>query len=95
MAEWPPPPSATSASTTTPSTTGRTVLRAPTRQLQPQPRPNCATIHTNTPIDSINETSDSVVVTSCEKSRTFEDAIISSGGWSQRHMARTIPAETI
>lgn len=47
---------------------------------------NGATIHTNTPIDSITETGDGVVITSGEKSWTFENVIVSSGGWSQRLM---------
>jgi len=47
---------------------------------------NGATIHTNTPIDSITETDDGVVITSGGKSWTFETVIISSGGWSQRLM---------
>ena len=47
---------------------------------------NGATIHTNTPIDSITETADGVLITSGEKSWTFENVIVASGGWSQRLM---------
>ncbi|MFC9351913.1 N-methyl-L-tryptophan oxidase [Arthrobacter sp. NPDC057013] len=47
---------------------------------------NGATIHTNTPIHSITETHDGVIVTSGEKSWTFENVIVASGGWSQRLM---------
>jgi sarcosine oxidase len=47
---------------------------------------NGATIHTNTPIDSITETADGVLITSGEKSWTFENVIISSGGWSRKLM---------
>ena len=47
---------------------------------------NGATIHTNTPIDSITETDDGVLITSGEKTWTFENVIVSSGGWSQRLM---------
>lgn len=47
---------------------------------------NGATINPNTPIDSITETSDGVIITSGEKSWTFGNAIIASGGWSRRLM---------
>ena len=47
---------------------------------------NGATIHTNTPIDSIEETNDGVLITSGSRSWTFENVIVSSGGWSQRLM---------
>jgi sarcosine oxidase len=47
---------------------------------------NGATIHTNTPIDSITETGDGVLITSGKKSWTFENVIVSSGGWSQQLM---------
>ncbi|WP_087872903.1 N-methyl-L-tryptophan oxidase [Arthrobacter globiformis] len=47
---------------------------------------NGATIHTNTPIDSIEETNDGVLITSGSRSWTFENVIVSSGGWSQRVM---------
>jgi sarcosine oxidase len=55
---------------------------------------NGATIHTNTPIDTITETHDGVVITSGEKSWTFESAIIASGGWSQRLMPDHLKAAT-
>jgi sarcosine oxidase len=48
---------------------------------------NGATIHTNTPIDSITETTDGVLITSGEKTWTFENVIITAGGWSQRLVA--------
>lgn len=47
---------------------------------------NGATVYTNTPVDKIWETNDGVVVTSGDKSWTFENVIVSSGGWSQRLM---------
>jgi sarcosine oxidase len=55
---------------------------------------NGATIHTNTPIDSITETADGVVITSGEKSWTFENVIVSSGGWSQKLMPDYLKAAT-
>ncbi|WP_247045567.1 FAD-dependent oxidoreductase [Arthrobacter rhizosphaerae] len=55
---------------------------------------NGATVHSNTPIDSITETADGVVITSGEKSWTFESVIISSGGWSQRLMPDYLKAAT-
>ena len=55
---------------------------------------NGATIHTNTPIDSITETDDGVTITSGEKSWTFENVIVSSGGWSQRLMPDYLKAAT-
>ncbi|MEW9874232.1 FAD-dependent oxidoreductase, partial [Arthrobacter sp. HS15c] len=55
---------------------------------------NGATIHTNTPIDSITETADGVLITSGEKSWTFENVIIASGGWSQRLMPDYLKAAT-
>jgi sarcosine oxidase len=55
---------------------------------------NGATIHTNTPIDSITETSDGVVITSGDRSWTFENVIVSSGGWSQRLMPDYLKAHT-
>ncbi|MFJ5700476.1 FAD-dependent oxidoreductase [Arthrobacter sp. NPDC093139] len=55
---------------------------------------NGATIHTNTPIDGITETADGVVITSGEKSWTFENVIVSSGGWSQRLMPDYLKAAT-
>jgi len=55
---------------------------------------NGATVHTNTPIDSITETDDGVVITSGEKTWTFENVIVSSGGWSQRLMPGYLTAAT-
>ncbi len=51
-------------------------------------------IHSNTPIDSITGTADGVVITSGEKSWTFENVIISSGGWSQRLVPDYLNAAT-
>jgi sarcosine oxidase len=47
---------------------------------------NGATVHTNTPIDSITETAGGVLVTSGEQFWTFENVIVASGGWSRRLM---------
>ena len=47
---------------------------------------NGATIHTDTPIDSITETTDGVIIASGEKTWTYENVIIASGGWSRRLM---------
>jgi sarcosine oxidase len=55
---------------------------------------NGATIHTNTPIDSITETNDGVTITSGAKTWTFENVIIASGGWSQRLMPDHLKAAT-
>jgi sarcosine oxidase len=55
---------------------------------------NGATVHTNTPVDSITETGDGVVITSGDKSWTFENVIVSSGGWSQRLMPDYLKAAT-
>ncbi|WP_457965004.1 FAD-dependent oxidoreductase [Arthrobacter sp. D1-29] len=55
---------------------------------------NGATIHTNTPIDSITETTHGVLITSGEKSWTFENVIISSGGWSQLLMPDYLKSAT-
>lgn len=55
---------------------------------------NGATVHTNTPIDSIQETDDGVVVTSGEKSWTFENVIVASGAWSQKIMPDYLKAAT-
>ncbi|MDQ0678636.1 sarcosine oxidase [Arthrobacter pascens] len=55
---------------------------------------NGATVHSNTPIESITETADGVVITSGEKSWTFENVIVSSGGWSQRLMPDYLKAAT-
>lgn len=55
---------------------------------------NGATVYSNTPIDSIRETGDGVVITSGEKSWTFENVIVASGGWSQRLMPDYLEAAT-
>ena len=55
---------------------------------------NGATIHTNTPIDSITETADGVVITSGEKSWTFENVIVASGGWSRKLLPESLQAHT-
>jgi sarcosine oxidase len=55
---------------------------------------NGATIHSNTPIDSITETADGVHITSGEKSWTFENVIVSSGGWSRKLMPESLQAHT-
>ncbi|WP_120521049.1 N-methyl-L-tryptophan oxidase [Arthrobacter celericrescens] len=47
---------------------------------------NGATVHRNTPVDSITETNDGVIVTAGGKSWTFENVIVASGGWSRRLM---------
>ncbi|MBT2534498.1 N-methyl-L-tryptophan oxidase [Arthrobacter sp. ISL-48] len=55
---------------------------------------NGATVHTNTPIDDIRETNDGVLITSGDKTWTFENVIVSSGGWSQRLMPDYLKAAT-
>ncbi|UZX04661.1 N-methyl-L-tryptophan oxidase [Arthrobacter sp. CDRTa11] len=55
---------------------------------------NGATVHTNTPIDSITETADGVLITSGEKSWTFENVIVCSGGWSRRLLPESLQAHT-
>lgn len=55
---------------------------------------NGAAVHTNTPIDGITETEDGVVITSGDTSWTFENVIVSSGGWSQRLMPNYLKAAT-
>jgi sarcosine oxidase len=55
---------------------------------------NGATVHTNTPTDSVTESADGDVITSGEKSWTFERVIVSSGGWSQRLMPDYLKAHT-
>ncbi|MEV7607701.1 FAD-dependent oxidoreductase [Paenarthrobacter sp. NPDC089322] len=47
---------------------------------------NGATVHNNTPITDITETPDGVLITSGQKSWTFENVIIASGGWSPKLM---------
>ncbi|KIA73022.1 monomeric sarcosine oxidase SoxA [Arthrobacter sp. MWB30] len=53
-------------------------------------RANGATVHINTPIDSISETDDGVVVTSGGNSWSFENVILASGGWSKRLMPENL-----
>ncbi|NWL34378.1 FAD-dependent oxidoreductase [Paenarthrobacter nitroguajacolicus] len=55
---------------------------------------NGATLHNNTPIDSITETDDGVVLTSGDTSWIFENVIVASGGWSQRLMPDYLKAHT-
>jgi sarcosine oxidase len=55
---------------------------------------NGATVLNNTPIDGITETADGVVITSGEKTWTFENVIISSGGWSRKLMPEALQAHT-
>lgn len=55
---------------------------------------NGATVLSNTPVSSIRETDDGVVITSGENSWTFERVIVSSGGWSQRLMPDYLKAHT-
>lgn len=55
---------------------------------------NGAKVVTDTLIDSIRETDDGVVVTSDDKSWTFENVIVSSGGWSQKLMPDYLKAAT-
>jgi sarcosine oxidase len=45
---------------------------------------NGATVLSNTPVDGLRETADGVVVTSGDQSWTFENVIVSSGGWSRK-----------
>jgi sarcosine oxidase len=47
---------------------------------------NGAMVHSNSPIDSITENSDGVVITSGDRRWTFENIIVSSGGWSRKLM---------
>ncbi|MBT8162693.1 MULTISPECIES: FAD-dependent oxidoreductase [Arthrobacter] len=55
---------------------------------------NGATVVTDTPIASILETEDGVVLTSRDKTWTFENVIVASGGWSQRLMPDYLKAAT-
>lgn len=55
---------------------------------------NGATVHNNTPIESITDTDDGVVVTSGDKSWTFERVIVASGAWSKRLMPDYLKAHT-
>ncbi|MFI2563479.1 FAD-dependent oxidoreductase [Paenarthrobacter sp. NPDC018779] len=45
-----------------------------------------ATVRDNTPIESVVETDDGVVITSGANSWTFENVIVSTGGWSRKLM---------
>ncbi|WP_457963579.1 FAD-dependent oxidoreductase [Arthrobacter sp. D1-29] len=56
---------------------------------------NGATIRSNTPINNITETPHGVLITSGEKSWTFENVIIASGGWSQLLMPDYLKAATV
>ena len=55
---------------------------------------NGATVHTNTPISSIQETSDGVVLTSGDNSWTFERVIVASGAWSKHLMPHYLESHT-
>jgi sarcosine oxidase len=55
---------------------------------------NGAIVQTHTPIDTIREDPHGVVVTSGEKCWTFENVIVSCGGWSQRLMPDRLEAAT-
>ncbi|MFJ8470228.1 N-methyl-L-tryptophan oxidase [Streptomyces swartbergensis] len=57
-------------------------------------RANGATVLQNTPVDSITETEDGVVVTSGDRTWTFERVIVASGGWSRRLMPDHLKAVT-
>ncbi|MGR6969545.1 N-methyl-L-tryptophan oxidase [Streptomyces cynarae] len=53
-----------------------------------------AAVLQNTPVDSITETEDGVVVTSGDRTWTFEKVIVASGGWSRRLMPDHLKAVT-
>ncbi|MGJ5829392.1 N-methyl-L-tryptophan oxidase [Streptomyces ossamyceticus] len=53
-----------------------------------------ATVLRNTPVDSITETDHGVVVTSGDRTWTFEKVIVASGGWSRRLMPDHLKAVT-
>lgn len=55
---------------------------------------NGATIHTNTPIETITETDDGVVITSGANTWTFERVIVASGAWSGQLMPAYLKAHT-
>lgn len=55
---------------------------------------NGATVVSNTPIDSIQERSDGVVITSGGKSWTFDSVIVASGGWSRKLMPEALQKVT-
>jgi sarcosine oxidase len=53
-----------------------------------------AAVLQNTPVDSITETAHGVVVTSGDRTWTFEKVIVASGGWSRRLMPDHLKAVT-
>ncbi|WP_077487983.1 N-methyl-L-tryptophan oxidase [Sinomonas mesophila] len=55
---------------------------------------NGATVLTDTPVDGIRETADGVVVTSGDRSWTFENVIVASGGWSRKLLPEALRAHT-
>ncbi|WP_138417036.1 N-methyl-L-tryptophan oxidase [Sinomonas gamaensis] len=55
---------------------------------------NGATVLADTPVEEIHETAAGVVVTSGYDSWTFENVIVSSGGWSRRLMPHVLRAQT-
>ncbi|WP_281730994.1 FAD-dependent oxidoreductase [Streptomyces scabiei] len=57
-------------------------------------RANGATVLQNTPVDSITETDHGVVVTSGDRTWTFEKVVVASGGWSRRLMPDHLKAVT-
>ncbi|MBE1594874.1 sarcosine oxidase [Streptomyces stelliscabiei] len=57
-------------------------------------RANGATVLENTPVDSITETDHGVVVTSGDRTWTFDKVIVASGGWSRRLMPDHLKAVT-
>lgn len=55
---------------------------------------NGATVLKNTPVDSITETEHGVIVSSGNRTWTFENVIVASGGWSRRLMPDHLKAVT-
>jgi sarcosine oxidase len=55
---------------------------------------NGATVHQHTPVDSITETAHGVVVTSGDRTWTFDKVIVASGGWSRKLMPDHLKAVT-
>ena len=55
---------------------------------------NGATVRSNTPIESITETDDGVVITSGANSWTFERVIVASGAWSKQLMPEFLKTHT-
>ncbi|QOT20407.1 N-methyl-L-tryptophan oxidase [Paenarthrobacter sp. YJN-D] len=55
---------------------------------------NGASVNTNTPIESITDTDDGVVVTSGANSWTFERVIVASGAWSKQLMPEYLKRHT-